>query len=34
MEEMLQFLGADPVEKVDRAFQARYRQPLKKYLNL
>lgn len=31
---LLEFLGADPVEKVSRAFEARFGQPLLRYLGL
>lgn len=34
LEKLLQFLGADPIEKIDQAFKAKYRKPIKEYLNL
>lgn len=34
LEEMLKFLGSNPIEKVDKAFQAKYNSSIKEYLNL
>ena len=31
---LLEFLGADPIDKVDRAFKAEYHQSIKEYLSL
>lgn len=31
---LLDFLGSDPIEKVSKAFEAKYRQPLQAYLNI
>lgn len=34
LERLLSFLGSDPVEKVDKAFEAKNKKPIKEYLNL
>lgn len=34
LEELLSFLGSDPLEKVDKAFMAEYKQSIKTYLDL
>jgi hypothetical protein len=34
LEDRLHFLGADPVQKINRAFEARYGQGLMDYLGL
>lgn len=34
LHQLLKFLGSDPIEKVDRAFQAKYHQPLHTFLDL
>lgn len=34
LDELLKFLGSDPVEKVDKAFKAKYEKPLLEYLDL
>ena len=34
LSEFLSFLGSDPVAKVNKAFEAKYKQPLLEYLEL
>lgn len=34
LDEILGFLGSDPIEKVDKAFEAKYHKPLRAYLNI
>lgn len=34
LSKLLEFLGADPIDKVDRAFKAEYHQNIKEFLNL
>ena len=34
LNELLEFLGTDAIEKVDKAFRAKYKLPIKEYLNL
>lgn len=34
LDELLKFLGSDPIAKVDKAFQAEYKQPVLEYLSL
>ncbi|MDO8429398.1 MAG: phospho-sugar mutase [Candidatus Daviesbacteria bacterium] len=34
LDELLKFLGSDPIDKIDKAFQAKYNQSIKDYLQL
>jgi phosphoglucomutase len=34
LDELLKFLGSSPIEKIDKAFQAKYEAPVLEYLNL
>ncbi len=34
LDKLLQFLGADPIEKIDKAFKAKYKKSIKEYLDL
>lgn len=34
LDDILAFLGSDPIMKIDQAFQAKYNQPIAQYLNL
>lgn len=34
LEKLLQFLGTDPIEKIDKAFKAKYKKSIKEYLDI